>query len=117
MPIQSEPISRPWRRFLRFSVRGLIVLVLVIGGWLGWIVRSARIQREAVAAIKSIGGIVTYDWELKNENGIPRAQTPAPRWLADLIEIDYFGQIRRLALLGKWPDATITCEEIGRAHV
>ena len=27
MAIQSEPISPPWRRFLRFSVRGLIVLV------------------------------------------------------------------------------------------
>ena len=46
------PVARPWRRFLRFSVRGLIVLVLVIGVWLGWLVRSARIQREAVAAIR-----------------------------------------------------------------
>ena len=35
----AETTSRPWRRFLRFSVRGLIVLVLVIGAGLGWIVR------------------------------------------------------------------------------
>ena len=27
----TKPVSRPWRRFLRFSVRGLIVRVLVIG--------------------------------------------------------------------------------------
>ena len=50
MPDQTKPVARPWRRFLRFSVRGLIVLVLVIGGWFGWVVRSARIQREAVAS-------------------------------------------------------------------
>ena len=42
---QARPVSRPWRRFLRFSVRGMIVLALVIGGCLGWVARSARIQR------------------------------------------------------------------------
>jgi hypothetical protein len=45
---------------LRFSVRGLIVLVLLVGGWLGWIVRNARIQREAVAAIERAGRHVAY---------------------------------------------------------
>ena len=53
MPDQARPVRRPWRRSLRFSVRGLIVLVLVIGAGLGSLVRSARIQREAVAAIKN----------------------------------------------------------------
>ena len=33
-------VARPWRRYLRLSVRGLIVLVLVIGGGLGWMVRQ-----------------------------------------------------------------------------
>jgi len=53
------PVSRPWRRFLRLHVRGLIVLVLLIGLGLGWIARDARnvrIQREAVTAIKNAGG-------------------------------------------------------------
>jgi hypothetical protein len=36
---------------LRFSVRGLIVLVIVAGAALGWIVRQAHIQGDAVAAI------------------------------------------------------------------
>jgi hypothetical protein len=57
----ADPVSHPWRRFLRFSVRGMIVLVLVIGAGLGWIVRNAHIQRDAVAAIKSAGGRVYYD--------------------------------------------------------
>jgi hypothetical protein len=48
------------RRWLRISLRGLLVLVLIVGGWLGWAVRSARTQREAVAAIRRAGGGITY---------------------------------------------------------
>ncbi len=59
-------VLHPWGSSLRFSVRGLIVVVLVIGGWMGWMVRCARIQREAVAAIKKAGGGVCYDWESRN---------------------------------------------------
>jgi hypothetical protein len=54
----ADPIPRPWRRFLRFSVRGLIVLVLVVGAGLGWIVHPAHVQRDAVAAITMAGGLV-----------------------------------------------------------
>ena len=38
MTDQAKPVSRPWRRFLRLSVRGLIVLVLLIGAGFGWLV-------------------------------------------------------------------------------
>ncbi len=54
----ADPAPHPWRRFLRFSVRGLIVVVLGIGAGLGWIVREAHIQRDVVAAIKNAGGLV-----------------------------------------------------------
>ena len=63
MTDQANPESRLWRRLQRFSVRGMIVVVLLVGGSLGWFVRSARIQREAVAAIEKAGGGVSYDWE------------------------------------------------------
>ncbi len=66
MTDQAVPVSRPWRRFLRFSVRGMIVVVLLIGIGLGWIVRAirgARIQRDAVLAIKNAGGFVQYNGE------------------------------------------------------
>jgi Leucine Rich repeat len=60
---QSRPGARSlWSR-VRFSIRGLIVLVLAIGCGLGWIVHDARVQRDAVAAIQSTGGQATYDWE------------------------------------------------------
>ena len=107
------PIARPWRRFLRLSVRGLIVVVLVIGSWLGWLVRSARIQREAVAAIQKAGGHVFYDWEWTNGNSIPARNPWAPRWLIDLIGVDYFDHVTYVSLSPNGADdAAIT--QVGR---
>ena len=48
---QSQPQCRSRWRYIRFSIRGLIILVLVIGCGFGWIVHMAPIQRDAVAAI------------------------------------------------------------------
>jgi hypothetical protein len=56
----AEPASRPLRRYLRFSVRGLIVIALAIGAALGWSVRQAHLQRDAVAAIERAGGQAHY---------------------------------------------------------
>jgi hypothetical protein len=65
------PASRPWRRFLRFSVRGLMVFLMVVGVGLGWIVHQAHVQRDAVAAIKETRGAVRYDWEFRNCKALP----------------------------------------------
>jgi internalin A len=97
MSEQSRQVSRRWRRFLRFSVRGLIVIVLVIGAGLGWIVRSARIQRDAVAAITSVGYHVEYDWEWTNGQRIPGGKPRAPRRLVNLVGVDYFGRVTRVS--------------------
>ncbi len=106
MTDQAKSIRRPWRRFLRFSVRGLIVLVLMIGVWLGWIVRSARIQREAVAAITSAGSWVEYDSEWESRKSNP-GEKPVPRgWLVGLLGIDYFGQVTAVTLQSTPIDAT-----------
>ena len=71
MTDQAKPALHFWRRFLRFSVRGLIVLVLVVGVWLGWLVPHARIQRDAVAAITRAQGSAYYDWEWKDGHENP----------------------------------------------
>jgi len=108
------PVSRHWRRYLRFSVRGLIGLVLVIGIWLGWVVHLARIQRDAAAAIARAGGRVSYDWEWSNEKSIPGGKPWAPRWLVDRIGIDYFGHVTVVELSGTGTDAT--AEQVGRLN-
>ena len=89
----AKPDLRPWRRFPRFSVRGLIVLVFVIGAGLGWTVRPAHVQRDAVAAIRKAGGSVSYNSELSIEKYLPAGQTGALSSLVNLVGIDYFGHV------------------------
>jgi hypothetical protein len=93
MSSQPDRISHPWRKYLRFSVRGLIVFVIVVGAGLGWVVRQAHIQRDAVAAIVRAGGVVEYDWQRGNGKSIPGGEPSAPRWLVHLIGGDYFGHV------------------------
>jgi internalin A len=94
-------------------VRGLIVLVLVIGAGLGWIVRSARMQREAVAAIRNKGDIVFYDWEWSNGKNIPGGKPWARAWLVDRIGVDYFGHVTCVRLTPGEPDDAMILQ-VGR---
>src|SRR5437764_9755453 len=67
MPEQPSPKFR--RRWLRLSVRGLMVFMLIIGTGLGWIARIAQrawVQRDVVVAIQGAGGRVFYDGEWKD---------------------------------------------------
>jgi hypothetical protein len=59
-----DPAIRPPRRLLRPSIRSLILFVLVFAIGLAWLVHGARIQRDAVRAIREAGGIADYDWAL-----------------------------------------------------
>ena len=116
MQDQADLASRPWRRYLRFSVRGLIVLVLVIGGGLGWMVRSARIQRGAVAAIERAGGSVLYDWEWLDGKGQPvRGGEPwAPTWFVDLIGADYFRNVVAVEFLASSTPNDVLIAQVGQ---
>ena len=69
-PATPIPTRRP-RKPLRITLGALMILVLVIGGGLGWIAHRARVQHDAVAAIRAIKGGVFY-------NGQTRASKQAP---------------------------------------
>jgi hypothetical protein len=126
------PTKRPWWSYLRFGLRTLIVLVLLIGGILGWTVHQAQVQREAVAAVLRAGGRVRYDWEVPAKakptfwggmgmsgmggeiTGHPATNStpPWPRWLVDRLGLDYFGRVVEVDLFGHGSDADL--ESIGR---
>jgi hypothetical protein len=91
MPEQPIPASR--RQWLRISVRGLLVIVLIVGCWLGWMVRSAQVQRDIVKTIRRAGGSVWYEWEWKNGRVVNGAKPPALPWLVSQIGIDFFGNV------------------------
>lgn len=102
MPDQPRPKTRQY--WVRLTVRGLIVLALITGAGLGWIARNARIQRDAVAAIKSAGGWCWYDWETgvgeNNDDGIwmPLSKPDWQEWLEAWIGEGYFGDVAWVTL-------------------
>jgi hypothetical protein len=106
--------NRPRIRWKTLSLRGLLLLVLAIAVWLGWIVNQARQQREAVAALQKFGGFVHYDWEfVDGPVNVPPGNliwkpswgtfTPggkpwAPDWLRKLAGDEYFQSIAHVSL-------------------
>jgi internalin A len=90
--MHTEPALRPWRRHLRISLRGLIVLVLVIAAGIGWIVRQARLQREAVAAINNARGTPHYDTEV-NAGSYRNKLSAWKKRIGERIGIDYVDHV------------------------
>jgi Leucine Rich repeats (2 copies)/Leucine Rich repeat len=97
-----ERLPRFWIHRLRVSVRTLMILVLVLGGGLGWLAylaRQAQIQRVAVTAVRKVGGSVLYDWQfesgkvrVKPGTNIISDEVPRwPKWMVDRLGVDAFG--------------------------
>jgi hypothetical protein len=104
---QVPPKSR--RRYM-ISLRTMMVLVLVFGGWLGWFVRRVQVQQDAVAAIKNAGGTVVYDLEWRNGGPNPYRtswipewlggdQAWMPNWMVRGAGVDYFGNVVEVSLI------------------
>jgi Leucine Rich repeat len=93
---------------VRSSVRVLMTLVLVVGVGFGWFVRRARIQRDAVAAIKHAGGSVLYDWQFQKGRFNPNGKPSGPAWLAECIGADYFDNVIKVNLRNVGSDAVLS---------
>ena len=104
----------PGIRWKTISLRGLLLLILAIALWLGWIVQMSRQQREAVAALQKFGGFVHYDWEFVNGpvkvpqgNSLwmpswgkftPGRKPLAPSWMRRALGDEYFQSIAHVSL-------------------
>lgn len=87
---------------VRLTVKATMIIILIFGCALGWIVRLAQVQRNAVAEITKVGGSVSYEWSYKkeiSEGGIlayywePDGQPPGPKWLVKYLGYDYLGRV------------------------
>ncbi len=95
-----QPIANR-RRWLRFSLRTLLVVMTVLCVWLGFKVNAARRQKEAVDAILKAGGFVNYDYELApvksgKQDDFPiyvSASPPAPEWMRKYLGDEYFQDV------------------------
>jgi hypothetical protein len=106
--------KKPRARWKTISLRGLLLVVLGIGLWLGWLANKAREQREAVAALQKFGGFAHYDREFVNAPvKVPRGnliwkpswgtftklRKPwAPDWLRQAVGDEYFQSLAHVSL-------------------
>jgi hypothetical protein len=103
------PNAKRKRRWMRYSVRGMLLLVTVFAVWLGVLVHPINKQKQVVAWVRDQKGEFYYDFEWDHETGAPieDATPPGPDWLRDLIGIDYFADVVMVDLSGTGnPDVT-----------
>ena len=65
------------RKYLRFSLRGLLVAMTITGVALGLYLKRVQDQIRAVAMIESLGGRCWYEFQL-DENRIKLPQSSEP---------------------------------------
>lgn len=85
-----------YQRWLQFRLRTLLIVVLLLSlplSWFGTRLARAGKQREAVVAIKRLGGSVVYDWEDASSSS---AAKPPSSWLRTLLGDDFFDTIVRV---------------------
>ena len=73
---------RSIRRFLRFSLRGFLVVIVLVCIALGWTVERVRRQKRAVAWVQHLGGSVTF---ATNSN--------VPDWSQQSMVSDFFRSV------------------------
>jgi hypothetical protein len=75
-------------------VNALIVGVLAVISSYGWWEYAVGQQRDAVAAINSVGGEVLYDWQWSNGRPLPRPARPRwPDWVVNVLGPDFLGRV------------------------
>jgi hypothetical protein len=92
-PDSAPPKPKRKRRWLQFSVRTLLVLMLLASVPLGWVrIELNRIAREdeAVAAILELGGSVSFEGD---RSGPPNPAKAKPAWLRRLLGDRYFRRV------------------------
>jgi hypothetical protein len=84
---------RAGRRWLRFSLRTMLLVVTVLCVWLGVKVNQARRQKEAVAALEELGATIYYAHQRQEEDDLrfDAGRPPnVPNWLRELAGDHFF---------------------------
>jgi hypothetical protein len=95
-PPKADPPKRK-RRWFQFSLRTLMTftaICAIASAWLGKRIEQKRKERESVAAIVKLGGIVRYDYQCDPSRiGFPNAEPPGPHWLRNLLGENFFSEV------------------------
>ena len=110
-------VALVFRRRFQFSIRSLLVLVVVVAVPCSWMVvevKKAKEQQEAVEAIRGLGGNLYYDYDFdRSGTWISGAQPGTPAWLRARLGDDFFALARSVTFMsgGKITDDETACLE------
>jgi hypothetical protein len=99
-------VALVFRRRFQFSIRSLLMLVVVVAlpcSWLAWKMKKARDQAEAVERIRKPAGVVIYDYEEMPQIG---AEPNGWAWLRNLLGKDFLNEVVEAGLTD---DAQMEC--------
>lgn len=97
-------IARSKRRWLKFSLRTMLIAIALFAVWLGPQVNRVREQRRAVERILGLGGSIFYGYQTDDSGGYLsrpqryQAQPHGPEWLSGWIGPDYFNSVVAVSL-------------------
>ncbi len=87
------------RRWLRYSLRTMLLAFTLLALWLGVQTDRAIKQRRAVEVVERLGGSVNYRHQRKGENGYDRkAEHWSPTWLRRFVGDDFFVSAEEIQL-------------------
>lgn len=92
-PANAPPAPRRRWWWAAFSLRVLMLAVLVVGGLVGWQARRANLQRRAVAQLREAGASILYDWQIRTPAQPARSNPPGPGWLRRVVGDELFQEV------------------------
>ena len=109
-----------WR--FQFSIRSLLVLVVVVAvpcSWTAIETKKAREQKEAVQHARKLAGRVRYDYMSEFEYGYQQfanplsgSDLPGAAWLGDLLGPDFFATVVGLEFSDCWSLTDVDLEHL-----
>ena len=95
---------KPKRRWFQYSLRTLLVVVTLCAmlcSWLGLEMKKKTREREAVAAIKKLGGYVWYDYQHDGTDNPDwkKGPPPGPACLRKVLGNDFFATVVGMCLI------------------
>jgi Leucine-rich repeat (LRR) protein len=108
--------TKPRRRWLKFSLGGLLLAITLLCLLLGWYAESVARQRRAVERLEQLDATVYYDYQRKTSSAAgahdPRLGPPGPAWLHSLVGADWFGTVDMVLHFGHFDENGTPAEKM-----